>query len=134
MFSEISGTGEDSRGGLFDSLKVLTATLVAIAHTRLELISTEMEEERVWLGSMLAWMLAALFCAGLGVVLATIWVVVAFWDTHRLLALGVLAAAFLLTAVLAVRVVLTKARAKPRLFAGSLAELSKDHQQLKRRP
>ncbi|MCL4471276.1 MAG: phage holin family protein [Gammaproteobacteria bacterium] len=131
MLFEVPDSGGDRRGGLFDSLKTLAATLVAIAHTRLDLLSTELEEERVWLGSMLAWTLVALFCAGLGVVLATVFVVVAYWETHRLLALGVLAAVFLLAAVLAVLAVLAKARAKPRLFAGSLAELSSDREQLR---
>lgn len=126
--------GGDRHGGLFDSLKVLAASLVAIAHTRLELLSTELEEERVWLVSTLAWALAALFCAGLAVVLAAVWVVAVFWDTHRLLALGVLTAGFFLATVLAALAVLAKIRAKPRLFAGSLAELSKDHEQLRRRP
>lgn len=134
MLFEAPDPGGDRRGGLFDSLKTLAATLVAIAHTRLDLLSTELEEERVWLGSMLAWTLVALFCAGMGIVLATVFVVVAYWETHRLLALGVLAAAFLLAAVLAVLAVLAKARAKPRLFAGSLAELSKDREQLRQGP
>jgi hypothetical protein len=47
MAFEAKNPGTSRRGGLFDSLKVLTATLIAIAHTRLELLSTELEEE--WL-------------------------------------------------------------------------------------
>jgi len=111
-------------------LKVLAATLLAIAHTRLELLSTELEEERVRLSSMLVWTLVALFCAGLGVVLATLFVVLALWDTHRLLALGIPAILFLLGAALAWLVVRGKARAKPRLFAASLTELSRDRKEL----
>jgi len=38
--------------------------------------------------SLLVLTLAALFCLGVGVVLATILLVVTFWDTHRLLVLG----------------------------------------------
>ena len=130
MVSEAQNPGTSRRGGLFDSLKVLTATLIAIAHTRLELLSTELEEERVRLSSMLVWTLAALFCAGLGVVLATLFVVLALWDTHRLLALGIPAILFLLGSALAWLIVMGKARAKPRLFAASLAELSKDRKEL----
>jgi len=130
MGSEAQNPGTSSRGGLFDSLKVLAATLIAIAHTRLELLSTELEEERVRLSSMLAWTLVALFCAGLGVVLATLFVVLALWDTHRLLVLGIPAILFILGAALAWLVVRGKARAKPRLFAASLTELSKDREEL----
>jgi uncharacterized membrane protein YqjE len=130
MASKAQDTGSGRRGGLFDSVKVLAATLLAIAHTRLELFSTEIEEQRAWLGSMMMWTLVALFCAGVGVVLATLFVVIALWDTHRLLALGIPAILFLLGAALAWLIVLGKARAKPRLFAASLAELSKDRKEL----
>jgi uncharacterized membrane protein YqjE len=96
----------------------------------LELLSTEIEEQRAWLGSMLVWTLVALFCGGVGVVLATLFVVMALWDTHRLLALGIPAILFLLGGALAWLAVLGKARAKPRLFAASLGELSKDRTEL----
>ena len=111
-------------------MKGLAATLLAIAQTRLELFSTEIEEQLAWLSSMLVWTLVGLFCAGVGIMLATLFVVIALWDTHRLLALGTPAILFLLGAALAWRIVLGKARAKPRLFEASLAELSEDHKEL----
>ena len=116
--------------GLLDSLKMLASTLLGMGRTRLELLSIEFEEERVRLGSMLIWTFVALFCAALSVVLITLLLVVIFWDDHRLLALGVLALLFLLGAVLSARIVRDKSREKPRLFATSLAELSKDREQL----
>lgn len=133
MISETQNPGTSRRGGLFDSLKVLTATLIAIAHTRLELLCTELEEERLRLSSLLMWTFAALFCAGLGIVLATLFVVVLLWDTHRLLALGITAILFILGAALAWLVVRGKVRANPRLLAASLTELSKDHKELNSR-
>lgn len=116
--------------GLFESLTSLAGTLVALAHTRLDLLSTDLEEERVHLFSLLALALAALFFIGIGVVLATILLVATFWDTHRLLVLGSLAGVFLAVGLAAVAVALHKARTKPRLFAASLSELYKDRQQL----
>jgi uncharacterized membrane protein YqjE len=130
MASKTQDTGSERRGGLLDSVKVLAGTLLAMAHTRLELLSTEIEEQRAWLGSILVWTLVALFCAGVGVVLATLFVVMALWDTHRLLALGIPAILFLLGGALAWLAVLGKVRAKPRLFAASLGELSKDRKEL----
>lgn len=130
MTTESQDADPGRRAGLFDSLKKLTATLLGIVSTRLELLATELEEERAWLGSMLVWTLVALFCAALGIVLATLWVVVYFWDSYRLLALAVLTLLFLLGAVLSWRVVLGKVRAKPRLFSTSIAEMSKDREQL----
>jgi uncharacterized membrane protein YqjE len=45
---------------------MLAATLVAIAHTRLDLLSTDLEEERAHLFSLLVLALAALSCLGVG--------------------------------------------------------------------
>lgn len=116
--------------GLLESLTTLAATLVAVAHTRLDLLSANLEEEREHVISLLGTMLAALFCLGVGAVLATILLVVAFWDTHRLLVLGTLAGFFLAAGMAAWGVAMYKVRTKPRLFSASLAELLKDRQQL----
>ncbi|MFZ1546696.1 MAG: phage holin family protein [Candidatus Nitrotoga sp.] len=118
------------QAGLFGSLKTLAATLLGICRTRLDLLSNEIEEQRVWLSSMLLWALIALFCAAMGIVLVTLFVVVVFWDTHRLSTLFILAFLFLLVAIFSSRVALGKAQAKPKLFSTSLAELSKDREQL----
>ncbi|MCD6708024.1 MAG: phage holin family protein [Thiobacillus sp.] len=120
--------------GLLESLSTLAATLVAIVHTRLELLSTDVEEDRAHVLSLLVLALAALFFIGVGVVLATILIVVVFWDSHRLLALGSLAGFFLAAGVGAWAYALHKARTKPRLFAATLSELLKDRQQLVSRP
>jgi uncharacterized membrane protein YqjE len=127
---------EKARGvskGLLASLTGLAGTLVAIAHTRLDILSADLEEERAQLFSLLVMVLAALFCLGIGVVLATILLVIAFWDTHRLLALGVLVGSFLAVGMVLSVFALHKARNKPRLFATSLSELFKDQQQLNSR-
>ena len=116
--------------GLLESLTSFAATLVAIAHTRLDLLSTDLEEEREHVFSLLSLALAALFFMGVGVVLVSILLVVVFWDTHRLLVLGLLAGLFLAVGLAAGWAAVHKARNKPRLFASSLSELYKDRQQL----
>lgn len=115
-----------SSKGLFESLKALTGTFIAIVYTRLELFSTELEEERERLAILLTLMLVALFCIGVGVVLAVLLLVVAFWDTHRLLVLAGLTGVFLIGGLSASWLVLHKLRTKPRLFAATLAELRQD--------
>jgi uncharacterized membrane protein YqjE len=116
--------------GLLASLATLAATLVATAHTRLDLLSTDLEEGRAHMLSLLVLVLVALFCLGVGVVLAAILLVAAFWDTHRLLVLGSLAGFFLASGMAAGAYAMHKTRTKPRLFAASLTELLKDRQQL----
>lgn len=129
MSEEASG-GEK---GVFDSLKGLAASLVAIVHTRLELLSTDLEEERARLVSVVTLLLVALFCFGVGVLLLALLIVVAFWDSHRLLALAGVTTAFLASGAAALGWARHTLRTKPRLFAASLAELSKDRQHLMRR-
>lgn len=116
--------------GLLESLTTLAATLVTIVQTRLELLSADLEENREHLMSLLVLTLTALFCLAVGVVLATILLVVAFWDTHRLLVLGLFAGFFLAVGIAAWMFAMHKARTKPRVFAASLSELFKDRQQL----
>lgn len=119
-----------SARGLFDSLRTLSASLVGILHTRLELLSTDIAEERLHLTTLAVLGLVALFCVGVGVLLVAILIAVAFWESHRLLALGGLAAFFLLAGAGLAGLALHKARTRPRLFAASLAELARDRQQI----
>ena len=126
MPDKTPGNGE----GLLASLTALAATLVAIAHTRLDLLSSDLEEEREHLLSLLVLSLSALFFLGIGVLLATLLLVVAFWDTYRLPVLAVLTVMFLAAGITAWRIALHKARTKPKLFAASMSELLKDRQQL----
>lgn len=121
---------EESRGGLFESLKTLSGSLIAIVHTRLELLSNDIAEERAHLTTLLVLGLIALFCLGVGVVLLTILIAVAFWESHRLAALGGLTGFFLVVGAGLVWLAMHKARTRPRLFEASLAELSRDRQQL----
>ncbi len=120
--------------GLFDSLKTLSGSLVGLVQTRLELLATDIAEERVHLTRLLVLGLLALFCFGVGVVLLAMLIVVVFWDTYRLTALGGLTGLFLGAGAGLAVFALHKARTRPRLFEASLAELSKDRQHLNARP
>lgn len=121
---------EESRGGLFESLRTLSGSLIAIVHTRLELLSNDIAEERAHLTTLLVLGLVALFCVGVGVVLLAILIAVVFWESHRLAALGGLTGFFLVAGAGLAWLAMHKARTRPRLFEASLAELSKDRQQL----
>jgi len=121
---------ESPQAGLFDSLKAMLATLVGIAHTRVELIGTEVEEQFARLVSLLVWGLVALFFAFTGVILSAIAFIVVFWDSNRVLAAAGLAAAFVLLALIAALGFIARAKARPRLFKASLDELAKDRGEL----
>src|SRR5512140_80235 len=78
----------EASSGLMESVKRLLSTLTSIAATRLELLANELQEERLHLTQMLLFFVLALFCFGLGVLLLTLFVVVLFWDDHRLAVIG----------------------------------------------
>jgi len=117
-------------GGLFESLRTLSVSLVGIVHTRLELLSTDIAEEREHLITLLLLVQLALFFLGVGILLLALMIVVAFWESHRLLVLGGLTGLFLLASAGSAWLAVHKTRTRPRLFAASLAELSKDRQHL----
>src|SRR5665647_2703051 len=71
-------------GGLMESLKRMAGTLLAIFQTRLELLSIEVEEERLNIKQMLLYGSIALLFFGLATILLTAFVVVVFWDSYRL--------------------------------------------------
>jgi uncharacterized membrane protein YqjE len=116
--------------GLLSSLKNLTISLIAIVHTRLELISTDLEEGRERFISLLALAFISLFSLCFGAVMLTILVVVVFWDTHRLLVMGSLTGLFIIIGAAIGALVVRRLKRMPRMFEASLAELIKDHQEM----
>ncbi|OGS74963.1 MAG: hypothetical protein A2Z94_00125 [Gallionellales bacterium GWA2_55_18] len=120
----------EAGSGLFGSVKRFAATLASIVSTRLELLANELQEERLRLTQMLLFALLALFCFGMGLLLLTVFIVVLFWDDHRLAVLGALAVIFFALGSLAAVLLRGKAQEKSGLFSASLAELAKDREQL----
>ncbi|HVP71289.1 MAG TPA: phage holin family protein [Gemmatimonadaceae bacterium] len=120
-------------GSLFKSLSNLLATFIAIAHTRLELLTTELQEEMHRIAEVLMWSLVALLSAGIGLFLAALVVIFLFWDTHRLFASIAVTAFFFLLALTAALILRSKVRNRPKLLENTLAELAKDRKQLERR-
>lgn len=119
-----------SSGGLLHSLRALVSTLIEAVYTRLEIVSTEIAEERERFKAILiAWMLAAVFFA-LALVLLTIFVLVLFWGQNLLLVTGILTVLYLGAGIWAAAVARARSRHKSRLFAATLAELKKDREQL----
>lgn len=116
--------------GMFDSLRQLLGTFVGIAHTRIELLGTEVEEQVARLTSMLLWTIVSLFLVFTTVVLAAVAVLVAFWDSNRILVAVLLAVVFAGAALLAFLRARTVAAGRPHLFQATLEELAKDGERL----
>jgi uncharacterized membrane protein YqjE len=119
-------------GGFLHSARQLGATFVGLLHTRIEIVATEYEEERVRLRQGLLLAVIAGFCLAVATVLAVMFLVVLFWDTHRLAAIGALFLLFLGIGGGCVRALLRSARSRPRLFATTLDELARDAERLRK--
>jgi len=117
---------------LFRSITNVLATIAALAHTRLELLTTEVQEEVHRVGEIMVWSLVAVLAAGIGLFLAALVVIFLFWDTHRLSASLAVTGAFFALALVAVLTLRAKVRARPKLLEATLAELAKDREQLER--
>ena len=116
--------------GIFGSLRRVLGTLAGIAQTRIELLATEVEEQVAHLGSLLLWAIVALFLAFTSAILLAVAVLIAFWDTNRILAAVLLAAVFAALAFFSWLRVRTIARKRPHLFQTSLEELARDRDHL----
>ena len=120
----------EAGGGLFFSLRRLASTGVEIVHTRLEILSSDLEEERARLGSLLMTGVLALFCFFMAAILFTILIVVLLWDTHRVPVLGVLGGVFLVGGALCWRSFHQQRQERPMFLATTLGELAKDRREL----
>lgn len=118
------------QGGLMHSLRTLLATLVATLRTRGELLQVELEEERLRVAGIVMVAAAAAFFLALAVLMFSFLLILLFWDTHRVLVAGLLGVGYLVIGVGCALAARQRSRAKSRLFAASLAELTKDQQQL----
>lgn len=121
---------EEPATGILQSLRNLAATLVALLQNRLELLVTDLEEERVRLLQLLFWAAGALFFFALGVLMVTMLIVLLLWDSHRIVGVAILAAVFLAIGVGLAIGVRNRMHVRPRLFSSSLDELAKDKDRL----
>lgn len=110
--------------GLFGSVQNLLASLLGMARTRLELLSTELEEELGRLALGLASIVAALLLAGLGLAFAGLAVLIAVAPENRLTAAAAMALLFLAAGALVALAM--RRQERPRVFETSLAELQRD--------
>jgi uncharacterized membrane protein YqjE len=79
-----------SRAGLFDSLRQLSRTALALAQLRLELLATDLEVEKLRLLEVALRALLGLMLLGLGLVLLAAFLLMLLWEGYRLPALGLL--------------------------------------------
>lgn len=123
--------GEGGREGLFAAVKNTVATLLVIGRTRVELLVTELEEEKLRLMSLWSKAIAAAFLLGLGVIMAVCCLALVFWE-QRVVVFGIFALLFIGGALLLVASLKRQVAAPSKLFRASLNELESDVALLRR--
>jgi uncharacterized membrane protein YqjE len=118
--------------GILQTAKRMLATVIALVHTRLELFTTEIEEEIQRAASILLWALVALFFGSLTVLFIAVTVLIVFWDENRVLAASLITATFLLLTLVFALLARARLKAKPRFMSASIEELKRDRESLER--
>ena len=116
----------DAEKGPLASLRRMLATLVELARTRVELLSVEFEEQLEYATKLLLWGAAAIYFGSLALLLLALTIVIAFWDSHRLLAALLVTGAFAVAALVAAMAVRRRLRRRPRFLSATSAELRRD--------
>ncbi|VXB47441.1 phage holin family protein [Massilia sp. 9I] len=109
----------------------IAANVLDLARTRLELATVELQEGAHRVMGYLAWALAAAVLALFALALVVLFVLVLFWDTHRLAAVGGMAVLFILGTLFAAMKLRAGLAARPPMLPATLAELRKDAAALK---
>ncbi|MEO7774820.1 MAG: phage holin family protein [Steroidobacteraceae bacterium] len=125
--------GEDlreERPGLLVSLRAMFSTGLQLLQTRLELFTTELEEEMHRIAGLLLWSIIAIFFGGLFILMLAVTVVIAFWDEHRLAAAIGMTSIFAIVVLVSGLIVRAKIAAHTRLLSLTLEELRRDHSSL----
>jgi uncharacterized membrane protein YqjE len=111
---------------MFAAAGRIASTLVAMVGTRLELAAVEFQEDARRMLGHVVWALLALFMAVFALMLVALFVIVLFWDSYRLEAIGGMAALFGLGAAAIMLKVRAGLNTETPLLGATLAELRND--------
>jgi uncharacterized membrane protein YqjE len=112
--------------GLLASLQQMLGSFTEILHTRLAILSTDLEEAGMLVGQLIVYVLVSILLLALGLLLLTAFIIKASPEAYQLYVLGGFGLLYLLLAVVFAWLVMHKLRTRPRQFSTTLSELNKD--------
>jgi len=124
----------DTREPVSGPLRRLGTSLLTLGRIRLELLAIEAQEEKERIAGLALWAVLAALLAGFGLLMLLLLVVVALWDSYRLLAIAGAAVVLLGAAAGAVAKLKALLAQPTTLFQSSISELREDADALRRRP
>ena len=119
-----------SQENLLSSIKSLAATGAAIAQSRLELLSVDVQIHRSKIIRLMVMIVCALFFLFFGLVMFSLLIVIYSWETDRMLALSILSIGFISVGLIMSLLIVQSLRTMPKLFEASIAEFAKDREAL----
>lgn len=120
----------DSGSGPAASLRALGATLLELVGSRVELAVVELREEGERRKGMLVLAVVGALFLALGLLLVAGFIVLLFWDTHRLAALGAVTLVYLGIAAFCFLRLRQQQLSAPPPFEATLRELAADREML----
>lgn len=117
-------------GGLSGALSQLATSVVAMVHTRFELLTVEFEEERERTKELLVLIVMATVFLSFALVVFSAWIVALFWHTYPLTAIFCVMLVYVIIG--AVALIAVRRRTHTRPFGATLSELEKDVQWFRR--
>lgn len=112
-------------------IRLLAASVLDLAETRMQLMGTEAEIQLGRLVAIGVLAVVAVLLLTLALAFGSALIVAAFWDTHRLAALAVVAAIHLLAALGCLVALRSRLRDGPRAFEGTIGEFRRDIERLR---
>ena len=132
MASPRPAAAEAPSRGLFASLRRLVSTFVTTLHSRAELLGHEFERERIRLTRLVLLGAAALLFLVFGLLMATVFVIVLFWDSQRLVAIGFLTVVYFAIGGGIALYARQEAGRAAHPFSGTLEQLRQDREHFNR--
>ncbi len=122
------------QGGLGSALSQLAANAIALVRTRLELVGVELQETTGHVKELLILAICGALLAIFTLLFASLFVIVCFWDSYPLQAVGGVALFYLVLTVAVFVRLRQRVRSRPTPFAATLAEFQNDATSLRNRP
>jgi len=122
----------DKQGSLISSLANTAIAGLAIIETRLALLAVETQQQTQLFVTIICCSLGAVLALGFALFFLSALLIVAFWDSHRLLTTGFVGLSFALLAFALFGTSVYLRRTRPRWLSSSISEITKDIDAIRR--
>ncbi len=127
----MSRTSTTDQASTASRVRALIADVLELVQVRFELFTVEAREEMLRFSQMVLFGAFAVTFLSFGLIFLAIFLTVLFWDTHRLLALGVFTAIFVCGGLVLSALAWSRFKEGAQMFSGTRSELQLDQERLR---